>query len=73
MKNDLDYIFSQIKNKYQTDKGVTDLAMTMSEDLKVSYVHCWRMLRNDQFNFTRNMIEKINKTFPDWDWNKVYK
>lgn len=69
--NNIDYIFKQVKSKYQDNNGVTDLAMKMSEDLKISYPHCWRMLRNEKFNFTRNIVDKINVAFPDWDWNKA--
>lgn len=69
--NNVDYIFKQVKSKYQVNNGITDLSMKMSEDLKVSYTLCWRMLRDGKFTFSRKMINKINTTFPNWDWNKA--
>lgn len=69
--NDLDYIFNQVKSKYQANNGITDMAMKLSEDLDVSYTVCWRLLRNNKFTFTRKLITKINATFPNWDWDKA--
>ncbi|MGL4572774.1 MAG: hypothetical protein ACRCVJ_17130 [Clostridium sp.] len=74
MKNDLNYINEIICKKYHNKNGTsTDVCWKLSKDLKMSYTLCWRLLRKDDFNFSRKTISAINKAFPQWDWNKIYK
>ncbi|CUP04896.1 Uncharacterised protein [Clostridium baratii] len=74
MKNDLNYINEIICKKYHNKNDtLVDVCRELSKDLNTSYTLCWRLLRKDDFNFSRKIISAINKTFPQWDWNKVYK
>lgn len=73
IKNDLEYIQEMIKKKYSGKyKNISDLSFLLSKDLQISIPTCWRLLRKDDFNFSRKTIKAINKAFPQWDWNKIY-
>ncbi|WP_338631077.1 hypothetical protein [Clostridium baratii] len=73
MKNDLNYINEIICKKYHNKNDtLTDVCWKLSKDLNMSYTLCWRLLRKDDFNFSRKTIKAINKAFPQWDWNKIY-
>ncbi len=73
MKNNLNYINEIICKKYHNENdSLADVCRKLSKDLNMSYTLCWRLLRKDDFNFSRKTIKAINKAFPQWDWNKIY-
>lgn len=71
IRNDLDYIYKVVSEKYGEKELVTDLCFDIANDLKISYTLAFRFLRKEDFSFSRTMIYKISKAY-NIDWNKMY-